>query len=216
MGGLIAVVLGLLIALALAGPQAAEAESVPLPSAPVTTAPPGPISPVPVPADQLAVPSPAAPNHTSAPSIAPGVPPASVPAVPRESEGGECGLLDFVCPVIQGIDRWFKDLVISALAPVVDLIGQTALTTPDVTGVPEVTELWQITRWIANTVFVLFVVAGGLVIASYETLQTRYALREVAPRIVVGLAAVNLSLTVIGHAIAAVNAVSTASGRWAG
>lgn len=207
-GVLIAVVLGLLIGATLAGPAAAEAATPPSPStsAPTTTAPGTPMSPAQLSADPLRTPSPAAPTSIGAPEV----PASLVPAAPREGEGGDCGLLDFVCPVIQGIDRWFKDLVISALSPVVDLIGQTVLTTPDVTGVPQVIELWQVTRWIANTVFVLFVVAGGLVIASHETLQTRYALREVAPRIVVGLVAVNLSVVVIGHAITAVNAVSTA------
>jgi len=57
---------------------------------------------------------------------------------------------------------------------------------------------------------VLFVMAGGFIVASRETLQTSYGLKEIAPRVVVAGVAANVSLLVAGKAIEAVNALTAA------
>lgn len=127
-----------------------------------------------------------------------------------DTEDEDCGTFDVACKVGRAIDAWFTDLVVGAMRPVLDLIGQTTLATPDVTGNAEIAELHRITRWVANSLFVLFVIAGGFVVASHETLQTRYALREILPRLLVGFLAVNISLSLIGTAITGINAVTAA------
>lgn len=126
--------------------------------------------------------------------------------------GGEedCGTFDVICKIGRGINKWFTDLVVDAMKPVVNLITDTTLTTPDLTGNSDVAELHRVTRWVANSVFVLFVVAGGFVVASHETLQSRYTLRETLPRIVIGFIAVNASMALTGMAIGAINAVTMA------
>jgi hypothetical protein len=122
----------------------------------------------------------------------------------------QCAWWQVGCQALDSINQWFLDLADHAVSPVLDLFGHSVLVTPDVTTVPQITQLWTITRWIANSVYVLFVLAGGFVIASHETLQTRHTLREIAPRLVVGVLAVNTSLAVIGQAITAINALTTA------
>src|SRR5205807_844005 len=97
----------------------------------------------------------------SAPTVAPAAP-----------VNFQCAWWQVGCQALDSINQWFIDLVENAVAPVLDLVSHTVLTTPDVTVVPQITSLWTITRWVANSVFVLFVIAGGFVIASHETLQT--------------------------------------------
>ncbi|WP_414945595.1 hypothetical protein [Amycolatopsis sp. cmx-11-32] len=55
----------------------------------------------------------------------------------------------------------------------------------------------------------MFVVVGGIVVASHETLQSRVTIKETLPRIVVGFIAVNASLSLIGLAINFVNGIAT-------
>jgi hypothetical protein len=120
------------------------------------------------------------------------------------------GRFDVPGQVRYAINNWFRGLVVSALNPVLDLLGRTVLATPDVTASGRVAGIWSMTRGVANTVFVLFVVAGGAVVMSYETLQTRYAMKQVAPRLVVAFVAANASLFVVGEGIGFANALSAA------
>ena len=137
-----------------------------------------------------------------APAGAPG------PSVSAGS-GQSCGFFNVTCHVTSAIDGWFRDLVTSALNPVLALLGRTVLATPDVTG-GKVGLIWGVTAGIANALVVLLVLAGGAVVMSHETLQTRYAAKDIAPRVVVAVIAANASLALVGLAIPAANAVSQA------
>jgi hypothetical protein len=54
-------------------------------------------------------------------------------------------------------------------------------------------QLWADSRTIANTIFVLMVLAGGVIVLGFETLQSRYAIKQIAPRLLWGWLAANLS-----------------------
>ncbi len=121
-----------------------------------------------------------------------------------------CGLLDVGCHVTSAINGWFTSVVKSALAPILQLLGHSVLATPDVTGPGRVADLWGAAAAIANTVVVLLVLAGGAVVMGHETVQTRYAAKDIAPRIVLAVIAANASLPVAGMAIALANSLSVA------
>ncbi|MGH9091945.1 MAG: hypothetical protein ACRDZR_11300 [Acidimicrobiales bacterium] len=120
-----------------------------------------------------------------------------------------CGFLDVSCDITSAIDGWFKDLATSALNPVLGLLGRSVLATPEVTGGRE-GELWAASAGIANMLVVLLVLAGGAVVMGYESVQTRYGMKEVAPRIVLAVIAANASLSLCGLAIGATNSLSQA------
>ncbi|MTD58154.1 hypothetical protein [Amycolatopsis pithecellobii] len=162
--------------------------------------------PIPPPSSSSVQPPPIVvdPNHPVAP------PPPPQQQEPQPQSGAtDCGWLDIVCKAGQAINTWFTNLVTSAMDPVLDLVGRTSMTTPDLAGNPQISQLWDITRWVANSLFILFVVVGGIVVASHETLQTRVTVKETLPRIVVGFIAVNASLSLIGLAISFVNGIAT-------
>ena len=92
------------------------------------------------------------------------------------------GRFDIPAQVRYAIDNWFRNLVIAAWNPILDLLGHTLLATPDVTQSGRVASIWSMNAGIANTVFVLFVILGGAVVMSHDTLQTRHTLKEIAPR----------------------------------
>jgi len=169
----------------------------------------------------------AAPSPTTPPTTAPAMGGSTPPGIqvgptlpgstPTTSPGGSvsggsgggCGFFDVSCHVTSAIDGWFRDLVTSALNPVLHLLGRTVFATPDVTS-GKVATLWGITAGIANALVVLLVAAGGALVMSHETLQTRYSAKDIAPRIVVAVIAANASLALVGLAIPVVNTLSQA------
>jgi hypothetical protein len=142
----------------------------------------------------------------------------TAPTVPGAGSGGSVnggsssspGLFDITGRITAAIDSWFSDLVTSALDPILNVLGHTLLATPDVTNQARVGELWAMAQGIADASLVLFVLAGGAIVMGHETIQTRTALKDVAPRIVVAAIAANASLGIAGLAISTADALSQA------
>jgi hypothetical protein len=160
-----------------------------------------------------------APTAPSPPGIGlgPGAPVPSTTIAPPAGASGPAGggednpgFFDIGGRIRKAINDWFRDLVTSAVDPVLDLLGRTVLATPEVSGTERVRDLWRVSAGIANGFFVIFIVIGGAVVMSHETLQTRYSAKEIAPRLVVGAIAANTSLAVAGLAIDVANAFSRA------
>jgi hypothetical protein len=107
-----------------------------------------------------------------------------------------------------GITSWFRGLVEEALNPMLELIGKTVLATPQIAGQDRVGDLWLISLGIADGLLILFVLAGAALVMTHETLHTRYALKEMLPRIALAAILVNASLSLSGQMISAANALS--------
>jgi len=111
--------------------------------------------------------------------------------------------------VTKAINAFFGGLVKDALNPLLSLLGRTLLTTPDPSALPRVGQLWENSREIAVAVYALIILAAGILIMAYETLQTRQGIKEIAPRLVVGFITANMSLLLAGKAVSFANALST-------
>jgi hypothetical protein len=200
-----------------AGTQPAWADPTPAPTPGTGVPDPGvPPSPNPAPGTPKATPSPIGPPPTSTPTpTAPSTPaPTQGPTppgwTPPADNGGDPGLFDIPGQIRKAINDFLLWIAKTGLKPVMDTLGQTVLSTPDLTGNAQVTAFWTTSLVAANGIFVLFVMAGGFIVASRETLQTSYGLKEIAPRVVVAGVAANVSLLVAGKAIEAVNALTAA------
>lgn len=108
-----------------------------------------------------------------------------------------------------GITSWFRGLVEDALNPMLELIGKTVLATPQIAGQDRVGDLWLIALGIADGLLILFLLAGAALVMTHETLHTRYALKEMLPRIALAAIVVNASLSLSGQLIAGANALSS-------
>ena len=105
------------------------------------------------------------------------------------SEPGDCGVTDISGCVAEAIDGFFHRLVTSALNPLLDLMSHTLLTTPDLTALPHVRDLWDSSWKLVLALYVLVVMGAGVLLMVRETLQTRWSWRELAPRLVIGFVA---------------------------
>ncbi len=156
---------------------------------------------------------------TTVPIVAPQpiqVGPTTPTTTPATSGGGTVstgtnpspGLFDITGHIEAAIDGWFQSVVTDALNPVLTVMGTTLLATPNVTAESRIGELWKMTAGIADALLVLFVLVGGAIVMAHETLQTRTALKDVLPRILVAAIAVNASLGLAGLAITTADAFS--------
>jgi hypothetical protein len=137
--------------------------------------------------------------------------PSSATPVPSQDPGQDApGFFDFSGRVRLAINDWFRDLVLSALDPALEFLGRTVLATPDVSEQGRVRELWGISAGIANGFFVILVIVAGAIVMGYETVQSSYSVKEMAPRVVLGILAANASLLIAGVAIDLANAFSRA------
>jgi hypothetical protein len=170
-----------------------------------------------------AAPAPATTTTSTQTATTPGVqlgPP--LPATPPTSSGGggadvQSGgsdkppwwkFWDIGGQISNGIDSWFRGLVTDALNPTLELVGRTVLSTPDIAGQQRVGEIWLLTLGIADSLLVLFILAGAGLVMTHETLHTRYALKDALPRICFAAIVVNASLSICGQMIAFANALS--------
>ncbi|MFB7199003.1 hypothetical protein [Streptomyces sp. NPDC056240] len=112
--------------------------------------------------------------------------------------------------IVNAVTSFLGKLVEQVMKPVRELLAVTLLATPDVTRQADIKRLWTGSLGIAAGIYVLFVTAGGITVMGYETVQTRYALKQIAPRLLIGMIAASMSLTVMGKAISLANALSYA------
>ncbi|WP_329555263.1 hypothetical protein [Streptomyces sp. NBC_00696] len=134
------------------------------------------------------------------------MPPAQVPS---SGTGGVSGWI--ANGISSAITGFFKSVIKFALNPLLDLISDTLLTTPNPTSLPRVGELWTNSWQIALACYSLLVAIAGIVVMGHESVQTRYSIREVAPRIPLGFFAAALSLFFAGKAVDLANALSHAA-----
>jgi hypothetical protein len=142
----------------------------------------------------------------------------TAPTTPAAGSGGTVsggtqsspGLFDITGHIEAAIDDWFRDLVTAALDPILTLLGHTLLATPNVTAQSRVGQLWQMSEGIADSFLVLFVLIGGAIVMGHETIQTRTAIKDVLPRIVIAAVAVNASLSLAGLVISTADSLSQA------
>jgi len=101
-------------------------------------------------------------------------------------------------------------LMLGALNLLWGILGGFALTSPDVTWLPQVRQLSSRSLLVVNTVYVLAVLAAAILVMTRETVQIRYGIGDLAPRLLVGLVAANLSIPLCKGLIETANAFTRA------
>jgi len=100
--------------------------------------------------------------------------------------------------LIDGIMDWLVRTVLAIFDGVLGLISDALLVTPDVTGLPQVQALTGRSIWVVDTIFVIaFVAAGGLTMAAGGDERSRYTVKDLLPRLVVGFVAAHFSQLIV-------------------
>jgi hypothetical protein len=150
---------------------------------------------------QPAAPTPTAPTPTAPPTVSPQQPPV---------ERAECGITDLSACVNEGFSSFVNLLVGESLNWLLRMLGSTLLSTPTLDQLPRIGEIWEQSRLFVVAAYSLVVLLAGILVMGHQSVQTRYTIREIAPRVVVGFIAANLSLLLGDQAIRFANAASMA------
>ena len=113
---------------------------------------------------------------------------------------------------------WLLNDAIAALAGITlavitalwGLLSQTAFSTPDVTALPQVAVITGKSLTIVNICFILAVITAGIVVMTKETVQVRYGISELAPRLVIGFVAANFAIPICQQLVQVSNALTQA------
>ncbi|AOR31013.1 hypothetical protein BFF78_08130 [Streptomyces fodineus] len=112
--------------------------------------------------------------------------------------------------IMNAVTSFLGTLIEQIMKPAREFLADTLLATPDVTKHADIKRLWTWMLSVTAGIYGLFVTAGGITVMGYETVQNRYALRQIAPRLLLGMVAAAASLTVMGKAISLSNALAHA------
>ncbi len=189
-------------------PGAPSPAPVPAPGGPSPTPTPVPGVPSPIPTPPPGGPTPSVPSSPPTPAPSPGPAPPSAPSPSGDDD--DPSWYDIPGQIRKAIHGFFAWMAEKAINPVMETLGSTVLSTPDLTASPHVKAVWTTCLVTANGIYVLFVIFGAFIITSRETLQTQYGLKQIAPRLVLGAVLSNVSLIVCGKAIEATNALTAA------
>jgi len=112
--------------------------------------------------------------------------------------------------LMDNVISWLAKAVLACFKAVWGLLAQTAFTTPDVTTLPQVTAFSDRSLIVVNTVFVLAIIAAGVTVMTHETVQVRYGIGDLLPRLVVGFVAANFATPICKNLIQLSNALTQA------
>lgn len=115
--------------------------------------------------------------------------------------------MDLTTQVTQAINAWLGTLATQLLGPALSAVGQLLFTTPAFDQLPEVAELWSLVRTTANALFVLAVLAAGILVMASGSFDSRYTAKLLVPRLVLAAVLANASLAITGGLIRVENAV---------
>lgn len=113
-------------------------------------------------------------------------------------------------PMIDAIIKWLAGVIVGGLDILWDLLSATAFTTPDVTVLAEVKSIASTSLVVVNTVYVLAILWMAILVMGRDTIQSRYGLGELIPRLVIGLIGANMAMPVCSQLIGLANAVTAA------
>ena len=112
--------------------------------------------------------------------------------------------------LMDNVISWLAKAVLACFKAIWGLLAQTAFTTPDVTTLPQVTAFSGRSLIVVNAAFVLAIIAAGVTVMTHETLQIRYGIGDLLPRLVVGFVAANFATPICKNLIQLANALTQA------
>jgi multisubunit Na+/H+ antiporter MnhF subunit len=117
--------------------------------------------------------------------------------------------MDVTSQVIDAINAWLQSLSEHLLRPALAAAGQLLFQTPTFDSIPEVSRTWAVVRDLTDGLFVIALLAAGVMVMASGTFESRYSVKALIPRIVLAAIAANASLALCGALIKLDNALVT-------
>jgi hypothetical protein len=95
--------------------------------------------------------------------------------------------------LLDGVIAWLSERGLDILNALWELLFSALLVVPDGTVLPQVQAIAARSLMIVNTCFVLAIIAAGVAIMGRGTVQSRYGIAELGPRLVIAFIAANMA-----------------------
>jgi len=115
--------------------------------------------------------------------------------------------MDFTSQIVEAINGWLQSLSQHLLRPALSAAGSLLFQTPQFDAIPEVGKSWALVRDCTDGLFVVALVAAGVMVMAAGGVDARYSAKVLVPRIVLAAIAANLSLAACGALIKLDNAL---------
>src|SRR3954471_24037111 len=111
--------------------------------------------------------------------------------------------------LMDGLVSWLAEKVVDLLSGLLILLGSSLFVSPDVTVLPQVKSIADKSALIVSACFVLAIIAIGIAAMTGDSIQMRYGIKELIPRLVVGCVLSAFSVPLTGQLITIANALTT-------
>ena len=115
--------------------------------------------------------------------------------------------MDITSQVIEAINGWLQSLAQGVLGPALQAAGKFIFQTPAFDGLAQVQQTWAVARDVADAMFVLALLLGGVLVMASGTFETEYTAKRLLPRLVLAAVLSNASLAICGSLIRLDNAL---------
>jgi hypothetical protein len=112
--------------------------------------------------------------------------------------------------LISGAIIWIFQAILAILKVLWGLLSDIAFTTPDVSTLPQVTTITSKSMMVVNACFILAIITAGIVVMTNGTVQSRYGVGELLPRLVIGWIAANFAIPICQNLVQLANALTEA------
>ncbi|MCM4078268.1 conjugal transfer protein TrbL family protein [Paractinoplanes hotanensis] len=110
--------------------------------------------------------------------------------------------------LMDGLVSWLAERVIDLLGGLLTLLASSLFVSPDVTVLPQVQSIADKSALIVNACFILAIIAVGIATMTGDSIQLRYGIKELIPRLVVGFVLSAFSVPLTGQLITIANALT--------
>ncbi|MFI5893813.1 conjugal transfer protein TrbL family protein [Actinoplanes sp. NPDC051513] len=110
--------------------------------------------------------------------------------------------------LMDGLVSWLTEKVVDLLSGLLTLLASTLFVSPDVTVLPQVKAIADKSALIVNACFILAITAVGIATMTGESIQMRYGIKELIPRLVVGFVLSAFSVPLTSELISIANALT--------
>lgn len=110
--------------------------------------------------------------------------------------------------LMDGLVSWLAEKVVDLLGGLLSILASSLFVSPDVTVLPQVKSIADKSALIVNACFILAIIAVGIATMTGDSIQMRYGIKELIPRLVVGFILSAFSVPLTGELISIANALT--------
>lgn len=110
--------------------------------------------------------------------------------------------------LMDGLVSWLAEKVVDLLGGLLSILASSLFVSPDVTVLPQVKSIADKSALIVNACFILAIIAVGIATMTGDSIQMRYGIKELIPRLVVGFILSAFSVPLTGELIGIANALT--------